>query len=233
MSDSDSGWQRLKRRKTKKERLMAALKAVMRDGSSLRSSRGRSRNCSRNNKRKGSKGPRSRQGPDTGGQKGKENQTIHETTHSEGSTHEQRPDQLDDTQGVSPMPQNAPRSFQPNASQGGGIGIHAIPTQPGRMLPRANRTKGPRKLHSRLPYIPPSSADAEAEAVPLVPSIASIYLHHNPTHVAAQLDFQNAFGTIHRKACIAQLEKHTNPQEPWFLVDILRMSTPTFPMTPH
>ena len=60
MSDSDSGWQRPKRRKTKEERLMAALKAVMRDGSSSRrSSRGRSRNRSRN-KQKGSKGPRSR-----------------------------------------------------------------------------------------------------------------------------------------------------------------------------
>ena len=31
MSDSDDGWQRPKRRKTKEERLMAALKAVMRD----------------------------------------------------------------------------------------------------------------------------------------------------------------------------------------------------------
>ena len=43
-------------------------------------------------------------------------------------------------------------------------------------------------------------------------------LHHNPTHVAAQLDFQNAFGTMHRTACIAQLEKHINPHGPWFLV---------------
>ena len=63
MSDSDSGWQRPKRRKTKEERLMAALKAVTREGSSSRrSSRGRSRNRnrSRNNERKGSKGPRSR-----------------------------------------------------------------------------------------------------------------------------------------------------------------------------
>ena len=35
------------------------------------------------------------------------------------------------------------------------------------------------------------------------------------------LDFQNAFGTMHRKACVEQLEeqleKHINPQEPWFL----------------
>ena len=44
---------------------------------------------------------------------------------------------------------------------------------------------------------------------------AQSHLHHNPTHVAAQLDFQNAFGTMHRKACIAQLEKHINSQEPW------------------
>ena len=43
------------------------------------------------------------------------------------------------------------------------------------------------------------------------------HLHQNPTHVAAQLDFQNAFGTMHRKACIAQMEKHINSQEPWFL----------------
>ena len=41
--------------------------------------------------------------------------------------------------------------------------------------------------------------------------------HHNPTHVAAQLDIQNAFGTMHRKACIEQFEKHINSQEPWFL----------------
>ena len=44
------------------------------------------------------------------------------------------------------------------------------------------------------------------------------HLHKNPPHAAAQLlDFQNAFGTMHRKACIEQLEKHINPQEPWFL----------------
>ena len=43
------------------------------------------------------------------------------------------------------------------------------------------------------------------------------HLHQSPTHVAAQLDFQNAFGAMHRKACIEQLEKHINPQEPWFL----------------
>ena len=43
------------------------------------------------------------------------------------------------------------------------------------------------------------------------------HLHKNPTRVAAQLDFQNAFGTMHHKACIEQLEKHINPQEPWFL----------------
>ena len=62
MSDSDSGWQRPKRRKTKEERLMAALKAVMRDGSSSRrGSPGRSRKRDRSrNKRQGSKGPRSR-----------------------------------------------------------------------------------------------------------------------------------------------------------------------------
>ena len=40
------------------------------------------------------------------------------------------------------------------------------------------------------------------------------HLRKHPTHVAAQLDFQNAFGTMHRKACIEQLEKHINPQEP-------------------
>ena len=33
------------------------------------------------------------------------------------------------------------------------------------------------------------------------------HLHTNPTHVAAQFDFQNAFGTMHRKACIEQLEE--------------------------
>ena len=63
MSNSDSGWQRPKRRKTKEERLMAALKAVMRDGSSSRRSsrrRSRNRNRSRNNTHKGSKGPHSR-----------------------------------------------------------------------------------------------------------------------------------------------------------------------------
>ena len=43
------------------------------------------------------------------------------------------------------------------------------------------------------------------------------HLHHNPTHVAAQLDFQNAFGTMHRKACIRQLEQHIILQEQWFL----------------
>ena len=43
------------------------------------------------------------------------------------------------------------------------------------------------------------------------------HLHKNPTHAAAQLDFQNAFGTMHRKACVEQLEKRINPQEPWFL----------------
>ena len=43
------------------------------------------------------------------------------------------------------------------------------------------------------------------------------HLHTNPTHVAAQLDFQNAFGTMHRKAFTEQLEKHISPQEPWFL----------------
>ena len=43
------------------------------------------------------------------------------------------------------------------------------------------------------------------------------YLHQNATHVAAQLDFQNAFGAMHRKACIEQLENHVNSQEPWFL----------------
>ena len=42
-------------------------------------------------------------------------------------------------------------------------------------------------------------------------------LQHNPTHVAAQLDFQNAFGAMHRKACIDQMEKHISWQEPWFL----------------
>ena len=43
------------------------------------------------------------------------------------------------------------------------------------------------------------------------------YLHHNPTHVAAQLDFQNALGTMHRKACVDQLEKHIDAQAPWLL----------------
>ena len=49
----------------------------------------------------------------------------------EGSPHQQRmavcelwSNQLDDTQGVSPVPQNAPRSLQPCAPQGGGQGIH-------------------------------------------------------------------------------------------------------------
>ena len=45
-----------------------------------------------------------------------------------------------------------------------------------------------------------------------------LHLPRNPTHVAAQLDFQNAFGTMHHKACIEQLEKHISAQEPWFLV---------------
>ena len=43
------------------------------------------------------------------------------------------------------------------------------------------------------------------------------HLHTHPTHVAAQLDFQNAFGAMHRKACIEQLEKHISSQEPWSL----------------
>ena len=46
---------------------------------------------------------------------------------------------------------------------------------------------------------------------------ARSHLHTHQTHVAAQLDFQNAFGIIHRKACIAQLEKHRSSQEPWLL----------------
>ena len=70
------------------------------------------------------------QGPNTG-QGAKENQTLHEATHSEGSPHQQRvavcklwTNQLDDAQGVSLVPQNAPRSLQPCAPQGGGHGIH-------------------------------------------------------------------------------------------------------------
>ena len=43
------------------------------------------------------------------------------------------------------------------------------------------------------------------------------HLHRNPTHVAAQLDFQNACGTMHCKACVEQLEKQINAQEPWLL----------------
>ena len=74
----------------------------------------------------------SHQGPNIGGKKAaKESKTLHEATHIEGRPHQQRvavcelwPNQLDDTQGVSPVPQNAPRSFQPSASQVGGIGIH-------------------------------------------------------------------------------------------------------------
>ena len=99
----------------------------------------------------------SHQGPDTGGQKRKENQAIYEATYFEGSAHQQRmavcklcSNQVDDTQGVSPVPQNAPRSLEPSASQGGGIGIHGqSPPQPGRTSPRANRTKDPTKLHFR------------------------------------------------------------------------------------
>ena len=71
------------------------------------------------------------QGPNPGGQKRKENQAVHEANHSEGSTHQQRmavcklcSDKLDDTQGVSPVPQNAPTSLKPSAPQKGGIGIH-------------------------------------------------------------------------------------------------------------
>ena len=40
---------------------------------------------------------------------------------------------------------------------------------------------------------------------------------YNPTYVAARLDFQNAFGTMHRKACIDLWEKRISSQEPWFL----------------
>ena len=43
------------------------------------------------------------------------------------------------------------------------------------------------------------------------------HLHQNPTHDAVQFDFQNAFSTMHGKGCIAELEKHVNSQEPWFL----------------
>ena len=116
MSDSDSGWQRPKRRKTKEERLMAALKAVMRDGSSRAESQPLSQQA------EGVQGAsQPHQGPDTG-QTGKASQTLHEATHSEGSTHQQR--MADDTQGASPMPQNAPQSLEPCAPQGGGHGSH-------------------------------------------------------------------------------------------------------------
>ena len=42
-------------------------------------------------------------------------------------------------------------------------------------------------------------------------------LHQHPKHVGVQLDFQNAFGTMHRKACMDQFEKHTETQAPWMV----------------
>ena len=56
-------------------------------------------------------------------------------TYSESCAHYQRvamcrmwSEQLDDTQGVSPVPQAAPRSLKPDAAQGGGIRVHGEPS---------------------------------------------------------------------------------------------------------
>ena len=71
--------------------------------------------------------------PTTSGQKGEE--TLHETTHSEDSSHSQRvamcqlcTEELDDTQGVSPVPQNSPLSLRPSATQGDGIRFYDEPS---------------------------------------------------------------------------------------------------------
>ena len=87
-----------------------SLLATRERNSSRKSSRGRSHNRSRNGQ--GVRGASQRyQGPHPGGQKGKEIQTLHKATHPESSTHHKRvavfrlwTNQLDDTQGVSPVP---------------------------------------------------------------------------------------------------------------------------------
>ena len=103
--------------------------------SSRKSSRGRSCNRSRNGRRKGSKGPRScTRDPNRCGQEGKDIQTAHEATYPESGTHHQRvavchmwTNELDDTQGVSPVPQATPRSIQPDGLQGDAIRVHGEP----------------------------------------------------------------------------------------------------------
>ena len=168
MSDSDEGWQRPKKRKTKEERLMAPIKAVMRDdrSSSRKSSRGRSHNRSRNGQRKGSKGPRSRTRDPTPVAK------KEKATHSEGNTHRQevatcqlRTKELDDTQGVSPVPHKPPMSIKPNATQGDGIGLQSEPRinmVHGPMWPPPNWTKCPRSLQaSKAPLVGFRRADNE------------------------------------------------------------------------
>ena len=117
---------------------MAALKAAMRDdrSSSRRSSRGRSRNRSQNGKCKGSKGPEVAPGPHRSGQKRKKiNLTrghpfaeLHPPPTSGNVQTLDRPTGCDDTQGVSPVPQAASRSLQPDAVQGGGIRVHGEPS---------------------------------------------------------------------------------------------------------
>ena len=76
----------------------------------------------------------SHQGPNPGSQKGEE-ETLHETAHSEGSSYSQGvamcqlcAEKLDDTQGVSPVPHHPPMSLKPNATPGDGIGFHGEPS---------------------------------------------------------------------------------------------------------
>ena len=105
---------------------MAALKAVMRDrSSSRRNFRGESQPLTK------WKAQATAPGTNPCGQKGEEIQTLHEAIRSESCTHYQRvavcrlwTDQLDATEGVSPVPQAASRPLKPDAAQGGGIRIH-------------------------------------------------------------------------------------------------------------
>ena len=138
----------------KTERLMATLKVVMKDGSfSRRSSRERSRNRSRN-KRKGSKKPRNRTRDQTPAKHEKKTKTYTRPpilratpTNNEwqcancGQTkwmtrkerrHCHKMPQFPPTLGPSKKRPRDPR---------------AIPTPLGRTSPRANRTKGPTRVH--------------------------------------------------------------------------------------
>ena len=156
MPDSDDGCERPKRSKTKKERLMAALKAVMRDRSSSRKNfRGRSRNRSRNGRRKGTKGLRSRT-RDQPPWPRKKIQTLHEATHPESSTHHKRvavcrrwPDQLDDTHRMSPVAQATPTVPPTRWLQGSAIGSTLTPQRYGWKSPKPSQTKCPTRPHSR------------------------------------------------------------------------------------